>query len=321
MCPVLPSWGVVAVLAWVWVLGHGNPLAALAAHLAIAWSTFHCWRMMKRGHHAAMRAGLLALALPGFGALAAWLIARRPARRPPMEGPLEPPGVPFLGLVDQAPLPGRGRGLEELELDLHAGPLDAKLAATRALKAIEGGEGVAVLRRALGSPDHQVALLASLAIAELETDFEEALRTAREKLASTPDSEARLTVANILRRYVASDLPAAPAAVALLREAAELATEASRPEGAPPSAWRELAIARLRLGDPEGALDASQRAIAAQDVDVEALLVHLEALWTLGQIDALVEAARAALPQVPCGTPAYDVVLHWSNPHDLAAPL
>lgn len=282
MCPMVPAWGL--VVFGLDLAAAGLPLPWLAAvHLALAAATCLTWRVLGRPPLAAERAGWLALAIPFTGAIAAWALAPRVVVHAPHT--IEPQGRPRLGPADLSPLPAPFRGLWELAPILRNGDIEARLGALRAIKGLEGPEGVVVLRSMLRADDHQVVLLASMALAELETDFETAIRAAREG--------ADPALAGILRRYAESGLPPEVLVPGLWREVAAIAT-----------APADLAAARLALGDAQGALDAAGH-------DPAAVLARLEALFQLGAFDRLATEARAVA--APAGSTTALVAAYWSD--------
>jgi hypothetical protein len=242
---MVPAWGCLVVAIELLPL----PLPALAAvHLVLALATWRVWLALGRPALAAERAGWLALAVPFTGALAAACFPARAARH--VAEPIEPQGEPMLTPADRSPDPAPHRGIWTLVPILKHGTLEQRLGAVRALKALEGPDGVTVLRSMLTDPDHQVVLLASLALAELEADYETALRAGRD--------------VGVLRRYLESGLAPEAVAPGLWREVLERATEPA-----------DRAAALLALGDARAALDAAGQA-------PEAAQVRREALYRLG---------------------------------------
>jgi len=124
-----------------------------------------------------------------------------------------------------------------------------------------------------------------LALAELEAEFEAAIRRAR--------AEADPALPTLLRRYAQTGLAPDAVALGLWREVAATASQAV-----------DLAAARLALGDPAGAL-------AAAEADPAAVLERLEALFRLDRLDDLAAAARRV--DAPAGSPTALAAAYWSR--------
>jgi hypothetical protein len=284
-CPLVPAWGFVVLLAeglgllvgapgWFLAIGHAGSAAATPA----------VWRALGRAPLAARRAGWIALAVPGCGALAAaWL----PAGGGRVQA-VEALGEPRLGPLEAAPPPEAERGVWELAALLASPALEDQLAAVAGLTALPGCEGVPALRAALTAGEPQAALLASLALAEVEEGLEAAVAAAR--------ARAQGLVA-ALRAYAESGLPA-PAAAA--------------------GAWRELlaldpgpadrAAAHFALGAFDEALAAAD---AAEATDADAGHTRLRALFALGDVARLPGAARQLRAIAPLHSPAHAAATYW----------
>lgn len=313
-CPMVPAWGltVAAAEAAALVLGaSGWALGGL--HLVLAGLTPGVWRRLGRAPLAARRAGWLTLGAPVVGAFAAACLPTA-AGSAQLEVE-ESGGEPLLGPLETSPPPARFRGVWELETDLREGDLEARLAAVRALKALSNGAGVPALRAALTAGDQQSALLASLALAELEQELEGAIAAARADMdADDPTPLQLLVLAAALRRYAASGLPAPVAAAQAWLDAANAAELALAPGASGAMAAQagcDLAAARLALGRPDLALDAADAALAARPGDPAAALARLEALFALGEHDRLRAAALDLRANAPPGCEAHDDASFW----------
>jgi hypothetical protein len=315
------------------LLGLGALWPAAALHVGAALAAWRLWRRPgPGGADLALVATTLAACFPVVGSVGAWWVYGRPEER---QSGLVDAYRAYIGRnwnaqTDVVPLADPNRALTRevavlpLGDQLSTADLAGKQAAAAALQRMEGAGGVKILRDALVHPADDTRLMASLALLKKEEALVAELKAARTRAEVRPDTEARLGLAAVARRYAESGLSATGAAEALWRECAREARAALR--AASPAASRtalnHLAAAHLALGEPEQALEAADAAIAqfpvhevsaASAEDVAIHLMRLQSLFALGRAHELAEPARALVALAEPGTDAHAQASFWSG--------
>jgi hypothetical protein len=325
MRPLLPLLAAPVGLLPVGLAWLGQPGGVLAlGHLAGAVVTGLLWRhSFPHAPLIAARAATLALGLPLFGPLAAWLC--HPSE-PDAEGELIESYRQFIAyqsppertsrLADAEEALRRELSVRPLVEVLAKGDLAAKQGAADALAALGGRSSVGVLRAALLADDDETRLFASLALGKLEEVHTRDLAGAR-AAAVDGGPAGWLALAETARRYAESGLPEGEARTQLWQE---VESAAARTEAAPSPAerargWRLRAAARLALEDPRGAAEAARAAIAVDPDELDARYMLCEALFAAGELDELRVQAEPLADRAQTSSPAQLVGRYWSDDH------